>query len=97
MEDIAKEINDLIKNSELYNNYLICKKNLEQNRELIELENRLENLKKKNCKNKNEDLINEYYLLEQKYKGHPLVKEFENLKKDVYELLVSVSDILSFK
>ena len=97
MDNIAKEINELIKNSDVYNNYLICKRSVEGHQELNELKNKLDELKKSNCKNSSEELIDEYYIIEKKYKSHPLVKEYESSKKEVYELLMSVSDILSFK
>lgn len=96
MDNLAREINESIKASDLYNRYLICKSNVEKNEELKEFRNLLDSLKETNCKNKNEKLINEYYEIERKYKSHPIVKEYDSLKKEVYELLASVSDILSF-
>lgn len=97
MEVLAKEINELIKNSDLYKRYLIYKKNIEDNNDLKELENKMNELKKNNCKNKNQELTDDYYVLEKKYKNNPLVMEYENIKKDMYELLSSISDILTFK
>lgn len=97
MEELAREINKLIKNSDVYKRYLSCKSSVENDEELNALKIKLEELKKDNCKHKNECLINQYYELEKEYKNNVLVKEYDSVKKEVYELLASVSDILSFK
>ena len=97
MEKIAKEINESIKESEIYKRYLISKEKLDNNKELCLIRNKLELLKKENCRSKEEVLINEYYELEKKYKSHVLVKEYEKNKSDVYDLLLEVCDILWFK
>lgn len=97
MEKIAKEINESIKESEIYKRYLISKEKLDNNKELCLIRNKLELLKKENCQSKEEVLIKEYYELENKYKSHVLVKEYEKNKSDVYDLLLEVCDILWFK
>lgn len=97
MEKLAKEINESIKDSDVYKRYLICKKELDNNEEICLLRNKMDKLKKENCNKKEDSLINEYYDLEKEYKNHLLVKEYERLKSEVYDLLLEVCDILWFK
>jgi len=97
MDKIAKDINEGIKNSSVYRQYLICKSNVENNEYLNSLKVRMEELKSLNCKGKDEKFIDEYYELEKKYMNNILVKEYEDSKKEMYELLKDISDILSFK
>ncbi len=97
VKDIAKEINDSLKNSDVYTRYVICKKNIENNSELIYLRSKLKELKDKNCKLKDEALINEYYDLEKEYKNNILVKEYECAKEEMHSLLCDIGDILTFK
>jgi len=95
VDKIAKEINEDIKRTEIYKNYLICKENLEKNEYLNELKTTLEIIKNINCKDKDEKLISDYYEIEKEYKSNILVKEYEKSKDDVYSLLKEISDILS--
>ena len=97
MEKLAKEINESIKESEVYKRYLICKNKMDNDDEVSFLINRMEELKKENCHNKEESLINEYYEMEAKYRNNLLVKEYERCKSEVYDLLLEVCDILWFK
>ena len=70
MEKLAKEINEDIKKTDIYKNYLICKKNVEYNEYLNGIKETLEKIKNTNCKVKNEDLISDYYELEKEYKSN---------------------------
>lgn len=97
MDKIANDINDGIKNSVVYKRYVECKKNIENNVELSELENKMKILKNKNCKNKNDELIAEYYEVEKRYKSSVIVKEYQRAKEELYSLLSDISDILTFK
>lgn len=97
MDEIAKEINDSIINSEVYKCYLTYKKKINKDSSLCELKNKMKEIKNKNCKDKNDKLVTEYYALEKEYKDNILVKEYESYKKEVYDLLSEVADILSFK
>ena len=97
MEILAKKINEEIKNSKLYKEYLVSKKRVEEIKELSELLIKMKALKNENCKSKDEKLIEEYYALEKRYNDHVLVKEYSNKKKDLGELFKDISDILSFK
>ena len=97
MDKLAKDINDNIKNSFVYKRYVACKQNVENNIELRELENKMKELKNKNCKDKNDELINEYYEIEKIYKSSVIVKEYQRAKEELYILLSDISDILTFK
>lgn len=97
MEEIAGEINRLIKNCKLYKRYLECKNNVESNENLKKLQIKMKELKDVNCKSSNDDLIEEYYELEKIYMSNILVKEYESSKREIYNLLSEISDILSLK
>ena len=97
MHNLAQEINADIKNSNVYKRYLSCKELVENNEELKDLQCQMKLLKDKNCKQRDESLIDDYYILEKRYKSNVLVKEYEKSKNEVYELLKEISDILSFK
>lgn len=97
MEKFAKSINNALKESSTYKHYLNCKKNVESNRALKKIKSKMEELKKKNCKSRDADLINEYYALERKYMESILVKEYESSKREMYCLLSEIGDILSLK
>ena len=97
MENLAIKINECIKNSEIYKSYIKCKNSLESNAELVNIKNNMELLKKEICKDKNNNLTEEYYILEKKYKDNVLVKEYERCKAELSCLLSDISDILSLK
>ena len=63
---------------------------------MIELREKMEKIKRDNCKSRDEEKVKEYYRLEREYKDHILVKEYESSKEEIYDLLKEVSDILSF-
>ena len=97
MYNLAKEINESIKKSKIYEKYLICKEKVESDSNLCALKQKMKDLKDQNCRAKNDNLIEEYYNLEKLYKDNGLVKEYELCKKDVYDLLSEIGDILSLK
>ena len=96
MQELAKKINEEILNSSVYKRYLNSKKNVENNECLLDLQNNMKILKDKICKEKNDELVEEYYSLDKEYNSHPLVKEYLASKSDLNALLLDISDILSF-
>lgn len=97
MDNIAEEINLLIKKSSVYNRYLESKKNVDSNEKLRELQCKMKEIKDINCKSNHESLIGEYYKLEQEYNNHVVVKEYQKSREDLYSLLKDISDILYLK
>lgn len=97
MEDIAKKINESIKQSYIYKRYVLCKKNIDSNKELQLLKDKMKKIKDSNCRHNDKSLIEDYYLLEKEYMNNILVKEYEDSKAELYILLSDISDILSFK
>lgn len=97
MDKLAIEINNAIKDSFEYKQYLKAKENLNKNEHLLELKNKIQLIKNEVCKNSNDALIDEYYSLDKKYREHILVKEYEKCKEEVYLLISEISDILSVK
>lgn len=97
MEKVAKQINEMIKSSDVYVRYINSKELVDKSSDLVKLASEMKRVKDINCKVKNEDLIDEYYRLENEYNSHILVKEYKKNKDELYMLLKEVSDILSFK
>ena len=97
MEEIAKIINEKIKESNVYKRYLESKKSLESNIHLSQLKEKMEILKKENCKCRNDTCVDAYYEVENEYLSNIIVKEYEMAKKDLNNLLVEICDILAVK
>lgn len=97
MKEIANEINKSIKNSEVYLRYLKSKESISNNEYLVNLKNKMDLLKERNCKEKDDSLIDEYYKLESEYNNNILVKEYMKNKEELYFLLKEISDILCVK
>lgn len=97
MENKAKEINQMIKNSSVYIRYLECKKNIENDDYLNDLQFKMKTLKDQNCLEKDEKLINEYYKLENDYYSNVVVKEYQKSKDELSSLLNDIADILYVK
>ncbi len=97
MEEVAEKINSLIKNSDAYKDYLKYKNIVESDEQLLELKNKLNSMKKKNCKNHDENLVNEYYELEKEYNNNILVKKYNESKENLTLILNDICDILEFK
>ena len=95
MEEVAEKINSLIKNSDAYKDYIKYKNIVESDEQLLELKNKLNSMKKKNCKNHDENLVNEYYELEKKY--NILVKKYNESKGNLTLILNDICDILELK
>jgi len=94
LNKLAKEINDLLLNNEEVKEYLSLKNDIENDEELNALKRRLDEIRKKVCKNKDMD-SSEYFELLDKYNGHLKIKRFNVLKKEINEYLTEISDILS--
>ena len=96
MNNLAREINDLLLNNETIKEYLNLKKEIEEDSQLSELKNTLDTLRKDICKNKDKDSEN-YFLLLDKYNNDFRIKKLHSLKKEINEYFVEISDILSLK
>ena len=97
MDKLANEINTAIKNSFEYKRYLKAKEKLNKNEYLLEIKNEIQLIKNEVCKKSNDDLIDEYYSLDKKYREHILVKEYDKCNEEVYLLISDICDILSLK
>jgi hypothetical protein len=95
MEELANRINEEIKNSTLYKNYLSLKEKVENDSYLKVMKNELELLKNEICKSKNKDLLDEYYDKEKEYLNNSFVKEYLDIKAQLKELFKEIVDILS--
>lgn len=97
MEKIAERINFLIKNSNVYKEYIECKKEVENDENLLKLKKEMDSMKKKNCKSHDENLINKYYGLEKEYNNNILVKKYNESKENLSQILNDICDILTLK
>ena len=95
MEELSLIINERIKTSSVYKNYKYFKSVVAENEELSDLRSKMQELKNVICKNRNQNLVDEYYLLEKQYKNNSLIKQYEECKKDLEDLLKEMVDILS--
>ena len=96
MNNLAKEINELLLNDETVKEYLELKKEIEKDEELNKLYQKMDSLRKIVCKNKDMD-SSEYYELLDKYNSDSRVKRFNVLKKEIYDYFSEISDILTLK
>ena len=96
MNKLAIEINELLLNDRFIKEYLILKKEMENDTYLLNLRSKLDLLRKDICKNKDKD-SSEYYDLLDVYKKDVRVKRYLTLEKEVKEFLLEISDILSLK
>lgn len=94
MNNLAKEINQLLLDNPTIKEYLMLKKEIEEDRSLQSLKNQLDVLRKEVCKDKEKD-SKDYFLLLDNYKKNAKVKRFESLKKEIHAYFVEISDILS--
>lgn len=97
MEKIAQKINEEIKKSYVYQEYLRLNKLIESDDDLISIKKEMSALKGKICKGRDEQLLQEYYELEKQYKNNIMVKEYLRSKEELNDLLKDVVDILSVK
>ena len=93
MNDIAKEINKMLLEDPTIKRYLSLKEEIENDENLVNIYKQLDILRKQICKDKSKD-SNEYYDLLENYRSDIRVKEYENLKKEVNEFLLNISEIL---
>jgi len=96
LNNLAKNINELILENESVKEYLFLKKEIENDKELKDLKEKLDVLRKKICKDKAKD-SEEYYKLLEIYKNNEKIKKYEQLYLKIKELMIDISDILSLK
>ena len=94
MNNLAKEINELLLKNPTIKEYLMLKKEIEEDKVLQELKNKLDVLRKEICKEKDRD-SEDYFLLLDQYKQNFKIRRFESLKKEIQAYFVEISDILS--
>ena len=96
LNKLAKEINDLLLNNETVKEYLSLKEDINRDEALLSLKIRLDEIRKVVCKNKDMD-SSEYFELLDKYNNDYRIKRFNELKKEINDYLIEISDILSLK
>ena len=94
LNNLAKEINELLLKNPTIKEYLMLKKEIEEDKVLQELKNKLDVLRKEICKEKDRD-SEDYFLLLDQYKQNFKIRRFESLKKEIQAYFVEISDILS--
>lgn len=95
MEELAGMINEKIKESAIYKEYLFYREKLEKDEGLAELKNKLDEMKKLICKDKDDNMIKQYYELEKCYKSNLVVSSFLKAEEELKSLLGNIVDILS--
>lgn len=95
MDELSNKINQEIKKSAIYNDYVKLKKTIENDSYLADIKKRLQELKNEVCRTKDNSLINEYYELEKEYKSNSLVKDYLAVKDELNCLLKDIANILS--
>lgn len=96
LNNLAKEINEMLLEDVTIKRYLKLKREIENDPQLSSIYQRLDSLRKEICKNKEMD-SSEYYELLNIYKSDIRVKEYESLKNEVSEFLLTISEILQLK
>ena len=96
MNNLAKEINELLLEDKSIKDYLKLKQEISEDENLSELYNKLDILRKEICKNKDKDST-EYYELLEAYNSDKRIRDYKSLKREVQEYLMEISDILSLK
>lgn len=64
-------------------------------RSLFEASKEIKDLKRDIVRAKNENRMDDYNLLKEKYDNHPLIQNYLSLQKEVEEYLKEVSDIIN--
>lgn len=96
MNKLARNINELILENESVKEYLFLKKEIENDKHLQEVKEKLDILRKEICKDKSKD-SEEYFNLLQGYKEDEKIKRCEQLYLEIKDLMMNISDILSLK
>ena len=96
MKKLAKEINQLLLDNTEIKDYLKLREEIDNDSSFKEIKSKLDDMRKKICKDKEAD-SSEYYELLTLYKNDERIVRFESLNKEIKELLIDISDILSLK
>ena len=96
LNKLARNINELILENESVKEYLFLKKEIENDKHLQEVKEKLDVLRKEICKDKSKD-SEEYFNLLQGYKEDEKIKRCEQLYLEIKDLMMNISDILSLK
>ena len=96
LNKLARNINELILENESVKEYLFLKKEIENDKHLQEVKEKLDLLRKEICKDKSKD-SEEYFNLLQGYKEDEKIKRCEQLYLEIKDLMMNISDILSLK
>ncbi len=102
MRDIELRLEDLktaMMNDEVFKEYLRLKKLMDNNQELIALAAKIREHQKNMTQNMDNDEIyfkekEIYEDLLKNYESHPLVSNYETVKKEAFEILNNVKDII---
>lgn len=96
LNKLARNINELILENESVKEYLFLKKEIENDKHLQEVKEKLDILRKEICKDKSKD-SEEYFNLLQGYKEDEKIQRCEQLYLEIKDLMMNISDILSLK
>ena len=96
MNELAKEINNLLLNSPEIKEFLSLKEQINNDKKLLRTRKKLDEMRKVICKDKNKD-SSKYYDLLESYKTDKRIKKYEELHKKIMSLFVEISDILALK
>mgnify|MGYP003304653911 CR=1 FL=1 len=96
LNNLSKEINQMLLEDTVIKEYLQLKKEIHDDKKLSDLYNKLDNLRKEICKDKEKD-SQEYYELLEMYNNDKRIQKYKSLKREVQEYLMEISDILSLK
>lgn len=94
MNNLAKEINELLLSHECIKEYLSLKSEIDNDKELVLIRNKLNVLKKTVCSKGDSS---EYYSLLDLYNKDVRVSRYLSLKKEIEEYFLEISDILFLK
>lgn len=96
MNKLAREINQLLLDNETIKEYLSLKNEIDNDQVLKETKEKLNRMRKEVCKNKDMD-SSQYFSLLDVYNKDDRIIRYEQLKKEINEYFLEISDILYLK
>lgn len=94
MIELANKINTLLLDNDKVKEYVYLKEELNNDDKIKDIRNKLDIIRKKECKENG--LSDEYYSLLNVYESDLRVKRMKLLYKEINEVLIQISEILSF-
>ena len=96
MNDINKKVDDLfdkLEESELYKNYINAKKQLEDNKEIINIINEIKRYQKIGTNNKDNSVEEKIKELNKKLESYPLYQSYLISKEELEEELFNIKEV----